>query len=120
MGTWNTGPFDNDDAVDLIEDIREGELDPVELLPDATTRYIEADQGAMVIAMAHLAAGELPEGMSTEQVSHLRSADNRERLRQCLEAVLSDDTVSELHAVWAKAGEEQLHEWKAKSHVDLS
>ena len=53
MGTWNTGPFDNDDAAELLDDIREGHIYFDELLPDVGHRYIEADQGAMIIAMAH-------------------------------------------------------------------
>lgn len=120
METWNNGPFDNEDAAELIRDIREGALDPTELLPGANSRYIEADQGAMIVAMAHMAAGNLPEDITEEQAAQLQTPQTRERLRQALEAVLADSTVSGLYQLWTDAGETQLHEWKAKSHVDLS
>lgn len=119
MGTWNTGPFDNDDAAELLDDIREGHLYFDELLPDVGHRRIEADQGAMIIAMAHLAAGDVPEGIDDSQLESLRTPEARERLRQGLEAVLSDGTVSELAEQWAESGQEKLLEWKAKSHVPL-
>lgn len=120
METWNTGPFDNEDAAELLSDIREGALDPTELLPGANSRYLEADQGAMIVAMAHLSAGNLPEGITGEQAAQLQTPETRERLRQALEAVLADSTVSELYQHWADTGETELHEWKARSHVDLS
>lgn len=119
MGTWNTGPYDNDEAADLLDDIREGHIYFEELLPDVGHRYIEADQGAMIIAMAHLAAGDVPEGIDESHLQSLRTPETRERLRQCLEAVLSDGAVSELAELWAESGQEELLEWKAKSHVQL-
>lgn len=119
MGTWNTGPYDNDDAAELLEDIREGHIYFEELLPDVGHRYIEADQGAMIIAMAHLAAGEVPEDIDDAVLAPLRTPQTRERLRQCLEAVLSDGAVSELAEQWAESGQEELLEWKAKSHIQL-
>ncbi|RNE48658.1 hypothetical protein C5L39_07225 [Corynebacterium alimapuense] len=121
MEIWNTGPFDNDDAAELLEDVRQGEelyLD--ELLPGAGNHYIEADQGAMIIALAHLAAGDLPENITAEHVSELQDPAMKERLRQSLEAVLADGTVSGLAGHWAKQGTDQLYEWKAKAHVSLS
>lgn len=122
MGAWGNGPFDNDDAAELLEDIRDGELYLAELLPDAGTRYIEADQGSMIVALAHLAAGDLPEDGDIEasMLADLQTPENKDRLRQGLEAVLSGDTVSELHEMWSEVGEEELLAWKAKSFVDLS
>lgn len=119
MGTWNTGPFDNDDATELLDDIREGHIYFEELLPGVSNRYIEADQGAMIIALAHLAAGDVPEGIDEAHLESLRTPESRERLRQCLEAVISDGAVSELAEQWAESGQEKLLEWKAKSHIQL-
>ncbi|WP_237559153.1 DUF4259 domain-containing protein [Corynebacterium renale] len=45
MATWNTGPFDNDEAQELLEDLRSGLLDPVELIPNTGYRRIDADEG---------------------------------------------------------------------------
>lgn len=119
MGTWNTGPFDNDDAVELLEDLRDGDLDLDMILPDPTETYIEADQGAMIIAAAHLVAGsQHPEGVTDKQLAPLRTPEFREKLRQSLDAVLLDSSVSELHELWSDS--DQFDEWKAKSWVDLS
>lgn len=120
MGAWDKGPYDNDDAADVIDDVREGELYLDELLPDNDSRYIEADQGAIIIALAHMAGGDLPEDVDESMVADLQTPENKSRLRQGLEAVLSGDSVSELHELWSEAGEDELLEWKAKSYIDLT
>ncbi|WP_080795139.1 DUF4259 domain-containing protein [Corynebacterium pacaense] len=119
MKIWNTGPFDNEEAQEVLRDLRNDELLLEELLPDAGHRYIEEDQGAMIIALAHLAAGNQPQGAAVPGVDKLRTPELRDRLRQCLEAVLIDASVSGLYARWETEGE-ALHEWKARSHVRLS
>lgn len=119
MQNWKTGPFDNEDAAEVLEDVRSGELYLDELLPGVGNRYIEADQGAIIVALAHLAGGDLPEGITPEQVAELQTPEVKERLRECLGAVLSEGTVSELAAQWAEEGTEQLYEWKAKAFVNL-
>lgn len=118
MDIWNTGPFDNDEAQEVLEDLRNNELYLDELLPDAGHRFIEKDHGALIIALAHLAAGEQPEDSQAVNAEALQTPEMKERLRQCLEAVLIDATVSGLYAHWQEQGE-QLHEWKARSHVSL-
>ena len=118
MDIWNTGPFDNEEAQEVLTDLRNDELYLDELLPDSGNRYIEKDQGAMIIALAHLAAGNQPEEGGEVDAAALQTPEMKERLRQCLEAVLIDGTVSGLYAHWQGQGE-QLHEWKARSHVAL-
>ena len=120
MEIWNTGPFDNHEAAELLNDVRSGDLYLEELLPDSGTRFIDADQGALIVALAHLAAGDLPEGIEPAHVTQLQTPEMRERLRQSLEAVLADGTVSELAGHWAEQGTDQLYEWKAKAHISLS
>lgn len=119
MKKWNTGPYDNEEAAGLLEDINEGAVPLVELLPTPGHRYLESDHGALVIALAHLAAGELPEGIDEESVAELRQPEHVEVLRQSLEAVLADGTVSGLYSEWEQEGTAKLHEWKAKSHIKL-
>ena len=65
-----------------------------------------AGLGAMIVAVAHLAAGDLPTdvGIDTSMISDLQTSVNKGRLRQGLEAVLSGDTVSERHELWSDAG----------------
>lgn len=120
MEKWNTGPFDNEEAAGLLADINDGAVPLEQLLPTRGHRYLEADHGALVIALAHLAGGELPEGVTREDVAVLRQPEHIETLRQSLEAVLADGSVSELYTEWAEEGDAKLHEWKAKSHIDLA
>lgn len=120
MKKWNTGPFDNEEAAGLLEDIINDVVPLDQLLPTPGHRYLEADHGALVVALAHLAGGELPEGVTEEHVAVLRKPENREILRQSLEAVLADGAVSGLYSEWAEEGDVKLHEWKARSHIDLA
>ena len=119
--TWGTGPFDNAEAQETLDDIRSGALDPV-LLPDRSQCHLNADEGQVIVALAALAAAadaDLPDGVSPEAVAGLRAPDNRERLRQSLEAVLADASVSDLFAHW-QTDQAKLLEWKAQSWVDLA
>lgn len=118
MKIWNTGPFDNEEAQEVLDDLRNNQLYVEELLPDSGQRYIEEDQGAMIIALAHLAAGNQPAEGGEVGVDKLQAPGMKERLRQCLEAVLIDGTVSGLYARWQGEGE-RLHEWKSRSYVAL-
>lgn len=120
MKKWNTGPFDNEEAAELLDDIKEGAIPLGQLLPDSSHRFIEADQGAMIVAMAHLAGGDTPEGITDASVEELRTPEAKEVLRQALEAVLVDGAVSGLYSEWAQEGDTELLEWKAKSHIDLA
>lgn len=120
--TWGTGPFDNAEAQETLDDIRSGALDPVLLLPDRSQRHLNADEGQVIVALAALAAAadaDLPEGVSPAAVEGLREPGNRERLRQSLEAVLADASVSDLFAYW-QTDKAKLLEWKAQSWVELA
>ncbi|PFG28808.1 DUF4259 domain-containing protein [Corynebacterium renale] len=122
MATWNTGPFDNDEAQELLEDLRSGLLDPVELIPNTGYRRIDADEGQIVVALAALATSEeddLPDGISPDIVAPLREPTVKERLRQNLEAIVADAQVSDLFAWWQTHHPDKVLEWKAASWVSL-
>lgn len=121
MSTWNYGPFDNDEAQELLEDLRTGAFDPVELLPHSGYKRLSADEGQLIVALAALVTaqpGELPEGVSTDALRSLQQPGPKEKLRQALEATLSDSQVSDLAGYWQRQG--QLHEWKAVSWATLA
>lgn len=123
MNKSNTGPFDNEEAQETLTEIRNGELFLDAMLPTPSQKFIDADQGQIIVALAHLAASDeqdLPEGITAEMTAELRDPQVKERLRQALEAVLMDPTVSGLCGQWQKAGLEEFHEWKAVSHISLS
>jgi hypothetical protein len=57
MGTWSTGPFDNDDARDFLYEVEE-EPTLVEAVLKAVqeSEYVETPEGARAIAAARLVA----------------------------------------------------------------
>lgn len=64
MGTWGRGPFDNDDAADVLADL--GSLTPPEraavvtsLLAAPSPDYLEVDEGQTLVALAALVAASL-------------------------------------------------------------
>lgn len=121
MAEDGIGPFDNEVAQELVDDLKEGTFDEAYVLPPAGVRTIEADIGQSIIAAAKIAAADddnLPEGLTAEQVEPLRDPRLRESLREALDAVLADGAVSELYTYWARR--DQVHVWKALSWSDLA
>lgn len=110
MGAWENGPFDNDSALDGIEDIREGSLS--DWLDDVYSEYLEekyldSDVGSAVVAMSALIVGFRYEGHEEEQkrewdryVSFL-SRKEVKRLKKLLKIVLTSRKRSELYELWA-------------------
>jgi hypothetical protein len=114
MGTWGTGPFDNDDAVDFaasLDDLEpEDRTDAIrEALADAAaeTDYLERDTGGAAIAAAALVAAQSPDGEPVDPVHGPKQAvpelpvDLRPVAVQALTRVLADD--SELFELWTDA-----------------
>jgi hypothetical protein len=69
MGTWDTGPFDNDDAADFSGDLDDAApADRPELIRQALTAaadntdYLEADVACQAIAAAAIVAAQQPGG----------------------------------------------------------
>jgi hypothetical protein len=58
MGAWDSGPFDNDTAMDLLRDLESGIM--MEILAACVTlaesAYIDDDQGSRALAAAELIA----------------------------------------------------------------
>lgn len=114
------GPYDNDEARELLEDVRAGAFDPALMIPGKHFGYLDEEMGALLVALISLAAAsddELPEGITPEHVATLREQDTQLRLRDAQDAVLADGTVSGLYAHWDKEG--KVHEWKALSYQPL-
>ncbi|QNE89485.1 DUF4259 domain-containing protein [Corynebacterium incognita] len=127
------GPFENSEAVGMLQDIASGEITVDDLAGELLTAtgdaYLDADSGAMVVALAHLAKCvsdgrstdelKLPVEVNPRRFESLAAPSTVEQLRQALEAVLADSTVSGLYAEWEEKGKDYLHAWKAASHVQL-
>lgn len=114
MGTWNVGPFDNDAACDLVDDIRAGRFDFIQFRFDcAGDVIVDADDAAVVVALSALGTAhpsELPDGITMDDMRLLRTEESRKWLREQFARVLDKD-VSPLYAMWEEADE--LSEWLA-------
>lgn len=73
MGTWGCAPFDNDDAVDLLDDLAEADdVDLVDTLRDALSQvadgdgYLDVPEVSEAVAAACLVAARLPGGPRPE------------------------------------------------------
>lgn len=112
MGTWDAGPFDNDDAADWLDDLASS--DPAEwsdIIAETLTTvvdyedYLEYPEAAEAVAAAAVVASQLP-GMaaySPEVLDDDGELDFPQALRdlavQALDRVTADD--SEWRELWA-------------------
>lgn len=123
MGTWGYGPFDNDDAMDFLGALQQGDGDATAEvseefeLPDFD-EYLEAPGAARAIAAAALVAiahsgaelGQPPEAAKLLAARPLDTSQNvRSAAAAALMRVFSDD--SELPELWER--EQQTDEFAA-------
>ena len=110
MGTWGSGPFENDDAQDFLGDLAEAPADdrPDQILAalDLPDDYVEIDQAAAAVAAAALiaAANGMPAPEDAEIEALLASGaipydvDTRQQALAALARVNADD--SEWRDLW--------------------
>jgi hypothetical protein len=84
VGTWGCAPFDNDDAVDLLDDLAEADdVDLVDTLRDALAQvadgdgYLDAPEVSEAVAAACLVAARLPGGPRPEDPAATDLLDDR-------------------------------------------
>jgi hypothetical protein len=75
MGSWDTGPFDNDTAANFCGDLDEAAADERDgMIRSALTRvidtgnYLEAPESDVAVAAAALVAAQCPQGTATDSV----------------------------------------------------
>jgi hypothetical protein len=119
LGTWDAGPFDNDDAADFageLDDTPEGER--VALIRSVLTAavenntYLDSDEGAPAVAAAAIVAYRLPGGEQFAPNGHGPEApvpdlpaDLVPLAIDALDRVLAAD--SELASLWAESSRGQ-------------
>lgn len=118
MGAWGYLPFENDDALDWLEDLESGGADVVRsALAKAGDRYVEAPEGAIAIAAAEVASasqgnplGELPENVAEWVAAHGAeiTADDVEMALEAVQRVAGEQ--SELAELWDDADEPEWRE----------
>ena len=114
MGSWGTGPFDNDDAADWAWELKEAP--DFEIVRQALVtavendEYLELPEGNIAVAAAAVVAASVdgsPEGLPEEVRSWLEQGSKRAtpgdlRLAiQALDRVTGDE--SERAALWAES-----------------
>ncbi len=105
------GPLTSPESEEVLRDIESDGLRLDEALDMAGSDYLEAEEGARIIVLAHLAAGEehdLPAGLDEEEKERLREAETRDALHELLNTVLYD-VQSELRQ--ERRSEGVLDEW---------
>jgi hypothetical protein len=124
MGTWGSGPFDNDSAADFLDRLtQEPSWGVVEALREIaklpTGAYIEVDEGQQAWAACELVALAFGHGDATAVRKIVRDsaeklAPNEQQRRLALEALsrIADPKMSELAALW--------HEGSDGSQFDAS
>lgn len=126
MGTWGSGPFENDAAADWAADL--DDADDLTLALDALERvrsseYVDADDASTAIAAAEVVAAaagrpraDLPEDVrrwiATSDIT--LDPEHSEEAAAAVERIRGED--SELAELWAEAGDE---DWR-RSLDDLS
>ncbi|WP_033337389.1 DUF4259 domain-containing protein [Catenuloplanes japonicus] len=104
MGTWDTGPFDNDGAGDWLADLRHASAaDRPGLLLDALRNvtdepeYVEVDTAQAALAAAAVLAGEVPDFLADSPLT-LPAGTDALAVR-ALDRIMGPD--SEWHELWS-------------------
>lgn len=111
MGTWDTGPFDNHAARDLLRSLHAGTFDYEGFREVCDESPIGVDEAEMVIAigaLCKLPAERLPLGICPESIKVFRTPQARAWLRRRINCAL-DPQQSRAYALWETSGE--LEEW---------
>ena len=114
-GGWDTGPFDNDDALDWVWELTESDdLSVIDAALDgvlASRGYIEAPTASMAVAAAEVLAAlagspadRLPDEVSSWVDAHDLevNANMTAKARKVIELVMDDES-SELAQLWGDA-----------------
>ncbi|TQJ36751.1 uncharacterized protein DUF4259 [Arthrobacter sp. SLBN-122] len=118
MGAWGYLPFENDDALDWLEELEAGGADVVRsALAKGGDRYVEAPAGAIALAAAEVTAatqgnplGDLAENITDWVTAHGAeiTAEDVEMALESVERVAGEK--SELAELWDDADEPEWRE----------
>lgn len=118
MGAWGYLPFENDDALDWLDELEGGGADVVRAaFAKVNGSYIEAPEGSIAIAAADITAasqgspsGDLPENVADWVTSHGAelTAEDVELALEAVERVAGEK--SELAELWDDADEPEWRE----------
>jgi Domain of unknown function (DUF4259) len=121
MGAWGPGSFENDDALDWLNELVEGSgLRPVSAALGRTTgEYVEAPDASAAVAAAEIVAalmGRPLAGLPDEAKAWIRAHPARPApalVEQARAAVRRVQTDSELRELWEEGDAETASAWHA-------
>ncbi len=118
MGAWGYLPFENGDALDLLDELEGGGADVIRgALAKANDGYVEAPEGSVAIAAADITAacqgnpsGDLPENVADWLTAHGAelTAEDVELALEAVGRVAGEE--SELAELWDDADEPEWWE----------
>lgn len=118
MGTWGFLPFENDDALDWLNELEAGGAEVVRgALANAGAGYVEAPEGSVAIAAAEITSaskgnppGDLPEDVASWVTAHGAElgAEDVQLALQAVTRVAGEE--SELAELWDDADEPEWRE----------
>ena len=128
MGAWGRNVFQNDTALDLVDEVLDGTFDLDEFRKDFRREedegYLDASQGAALLALGalvriarnedHADLDVLLEHAETEEVDLTDfidqfSDEDIQTLRELIGVVIREPSSSELYELWEESGE--LEQW---------
>jgi hypothetical protein len=119
MGAWGHGSFENDDAMDWLQEFEEGAAGAVESAFEAVTSlsdgdYLEAPEASIALAAAELVAAArdgdtsgLPDAVGPVLAKHQASLTEDEMLDSARKAVARVYKESELKELWQDSADFQ-------------
>ena len=110
MGTWDTGPFDNDSAAEAVAALANGTFRMDKFRFNCAQHPLNAEEAELIIALAAIINGHVPDGCPETVLDFPFSADDRRWIRRNAGEALKPSG-SELYALWQETGE--LDEWLA-------
>ncbi|WP_418275747.1 DUF4259 domain-containing protein [Isoptericola jiangsuensis] len=125
MGTWNTGPFDNDTALDLLDEIASPEFafDDLQWAFD-DPEYLGVVGGVFAIALGALVRAvrgepgtEVPEGFNLASFASHVTAERVAWTRAQIDRALAGSKESELYELWEETP--SLDEWLLASRAAI-
>lgn len=127
MGAWGIGPFENDDALDAITEISEGTFSLDVVREALTGDYLEAPDGAVVLAVLEVAlvarglrdpASELDE-VDIRLVAQQLDYHDYEIILEAAQRVLNP-VASELYELWEEAEPEEFEAWRRETAQSIA
>ncbi|MCR8675812.1 DUF4259 domain-containing protein [Micrococcus sp. HG099] len=128
MGAWGRNVFQNDTALDLVDEVLDGSFDLDEFRKDFRREedegYLDASQGAALLALGalvriarnedHADLDVLLEHAEAEEVDLTDfidqfSDEDIQTLRELIGVVIREPSCSELYELWEESGE--LEQW---------